>query len=91
MHSFPCVRNFIYTHGREQMIYSNKCAVPLLSDRVLKFGQVISSISQRSWRGAAKCNGLPRDGPGFDSRWVRCINRASRPSRGTVNGDAVSK
>ena len=31
-------------------------------------------------------NGLPRDGPGFDFRWVRCKKRASRPSLGTVNG-----
>ena len=21
------------------------------------------------------CNGLPRDGPGFDSRWERCKNQ----------------
>ena len=28
---------------------------------------------------------------GFDSRWERCIYRASRPSQGTVNGGAVSK
>ena len=26
-------------------------------------------------------NGLPRDGPGFDSRWERCIYRASRPCK----------
>ena len=32
-----------------------------------------------------KCNGLPRDGPGFDSRWEQCKNRASRPSQGAVN------
>ena len=48
-----------------------------------------------SWceAGAAQrlCNGLPCDGPGFDSRLERCINRASRHSQGTVNGDAVSK
>ena len=31
------------------------------------------------------------DGPGFDSRWERCIYRASRSSQGTVNGGAVSK
>ena len=31
------------------------------------------------------------NGPRFDSRWVRCINRASRPSQETVNGGAVSK
>ena len=37
------------------------------------------------------CNGLPRDGPGFDSRWEWCKNRASRPSQGTVNRGAVSK
>ena len=36
-------------------------------------------------------NGLPRDGPGFDSRWEWCIYRASRPSQGTINGGAVSK
>ena len=36
------------------------------------------------------CNGLTRDGPGFDSRWVLCKNRASRPSQWTVNGGAVS-
>ena len=33
-----------------------------------------------------KRNGLPRDGLGFDTRWERCIYRASRPSQGTVNG-----
>ena len=27
--------------------------------------------------------------PGFDSRWERCKNRASRPSQGTVNGGPV--
>ena len=27
----------------------------------------------------------------FDSRWERCIYRASRPSQGTVNWDAISK
>ena len=37
------------------------------------------------------CNGLPCDGPGFNSRSERCIYRASRPSEGTVNGGAVSK
>ena len=31
-------------------------------------------------------NGLPRDGPGFDSQWELCENRASCPSQGTVNG-----
>ena len=31
-------------------------------------------------------NGLPRDGPGFDSRWGPCKNRASSPLQGTVNG-----
>ena len=36
-------------------------------------------------------NGLPRNDPGFDSRWGRCKNRASRPSQGTVNGGDVSK
>ena len=41
-----------------------------------------------TWR---LCNGLPRNGPGFDSRWERCKNRASRPSQGQVNGGAVSK
>ena len=30
------------------------------------------------------------DDPGFNTWWVRCINRASRPSQGTVNGGAVS-
>ena len=30
------------------------------------------------------------DFPGFDSRWERCKNRASRPSQGTVNWSAVS-
>ena len=25
------------------------------------------------------CNGLPRDGQGFNSRWERCKNQASRP------------
>ena len=25
------------------------------------------------------CNGLPRNDLGFDSRWGRCTNRASRP------------
>ena len=28
---------------------------------------------------------------GFDSLWERCKNWASRPSQGTLNGDAVSK
>ena len=37
------------------------------------------------------CKRLPRNDPGFDSRWGRCKNRASRPSQGTVNGGAVSK
>ena len=37
------------------------------------------------------CNGLPRNDPWFDSRWVGCKNRASSPSQGTVNGSAVSK
>ena len=43
--------------------------------------------------GVAKrlCIGLPYDDPGFDYRWVRCNNRASRPSQGTMNGNAVSK
>ena len=36
------------------------------------------------------CNGLPRDGPGLNSRLEWCKNRASRPSQGTVNGGAVS-
>ena len=35
------------------------------------------------------CNGLPHDGPGFNSRLKQCKNRASRPSQGTVNGGAV--
>ena len=37
------------------------------------------------------CKGLPRNDPGFYSRWGRCKNRASCPSQGTVNGGAVSK
>ena len=37
------------------------------------------------------CNGLPRDGQGFNSRWERCKNQASRLSQGTVNGGAISK
>ena len=36
-------------------------------------------------------NGLPCDGPGFNSRSEWCIYRASRPSQGRVNGGAVSK
>ena len=36
-------------------------------------------------------NALPHNDPGFDSRWGRCKNQASRPSQGTVYGDAVSK
>ena len=36
-------------------------------------------------------NGVPRDGPRFDSRWELCKNLPSRPSQGTVNGGAVSK
>ena len=31
-------------------------------------------------------NGLPSDGLEFNSRWERCIYRASGPSQGTVNG-----
>ena len=37
------------------------------------------------------CNELPRNGPGFDSRSVRCKHRASCPSQGTGNGGASSK
>ena len=37
------------------------------------------------------CNGLPYDGPGFNSWWERCKNWASHPLQGTVNGGAVSK
>ena len=40
---------------------------------------------------ASRSSNEPRDGPGFDSQWVRCINQASRPSQGTVNGGAFSK
>ena len=36
-------------------------------------------------------NGLPCDGPGFNSRSERCIDRATRPSQGTLNVGAVSK
>ena len=42
--------------------------------------------------GSSRClvcgdhNGLPCDGPGFDSRLKRCKNRASRHSQGTLNG-----
>ena len=42
-------------------------------------------VAQR-WR-----NGLPRNDPGFDSRWERCIYWAARPSQGTVNGGAITK
>ena len=52
-------------------------------------------LKEQTHRGACVaqryCNGLPRDGPGFDSRWGRYIYRASRPSQGTVNGGVVSK
>ena len=41
-----------------------------------------------AWRSGSV---MPHDGPGFDFQWVRCIYRASRPSQGTVNRDAVSK
>ena len=37
------------------------------------------------------CNGLPRDGLGFDSWWEQCINQASCPWQGTVNRGGVSK
>ena len=47
-------------------------------------------LEELGWR-SGSVNGLPSDNPGFDSRWVRCINRASRPSQGTVNVGAVSK
>ena len=40
---------------------------------------------------SGKRNGLPRDGPGFNSRLERCIYQASRPLQGAVNGGAVSK
>ena len=43
-----------------------------------------------SLRGGAAVS-WQRDGPGFDSRWGRCIYQASRPSQGTVNGAVVSK
>ena len=45
----------------------------------------------RSWRGAAVVYWTATWRPGFDSRWVRCISRASRPSQGTVNRGAISK
>ena len=32
------------------------------------------------------CNGLPCDGPVFDSQWEESKNRVSRPSQETVNG-----
>ena len=41
--------------------------------------------------GAGMAAGLPRNGPGFDSLWVRCKNQASHPLQGTVNGGAISK
>ena len=37
------------------------------------------------------CNGLPQTSPGFESQWVRCKNRASRPLQWTVYGGVVSK
>ena len=45
----------------------------------------------RSGAGMVDGNGLPRDGPGFNSQSEQCKNRASRPTQGTVNGGAVSK
>ena len=54
-----------------------------------------NSIANRCWPiinpSSLSWNGLPCDGPGFNSRSERCIYRASRPSQGTVNGGAVSK
>ena len=52
-----------------------------------------SSFSHNNGAGVAQrlCNGLPCDDLGFDSRSERCINRASCPLQGTVNGGAVSK
>ena len=32
------------------------------------------------------CNGLPRDGLGFDSQWEWCINQVPCPLQGTVKG-----
>ena len=44
------------------------------------FSQSGACVAQR------RHNRLPRDGPGFDSRWERFIYRASHLSQGTVNG-----
>ena len=51
------------------------------------------SSSQGAGVAQRQSNGLPRNGPGFDSRLERCNYRASRPSHGSVNQEwgAVSK
>ena len=36
------------------------------------------------------CNDLPRNDPGFNSRWECCTKQASRPSQGTVNDLVVN-
>ena len=52
------------------------------------FIRIFSSVFSMNFL-LSRRNGLPRDSPGFDSRWERYIYRASRPSQGTVNGGAV--
>ena len=49
-----------------------------------------SNVRELAWHSiiVMDCHAKTR---GFDSRWVKCINRASCPLQGTVNGGAVSR
>ena len=52
--------------------------------------RLLHSTTELAWRSGSvmDCHATAR---GFNSRWERCIYRASHPSQGTVNGSAVSK
>ena len=59
---------------------------------IIPAGGTWAGIVELGWRSSSVMD-WHATARGFDSRWERCLYRASRPSQGTVNGGggAVSK
>ena len=78
-----CVSNNQTSVGLTKSRLLKYPSVTLTHTIVLWFAEYIGAGLVQRW-----CNGLSRDGQGFDSRWDQCKKRASRPLQGTVNGGA---
>ena len=85
-----CFSDMLYRELYKQLTRNRKTHESF--QKYIKFHILYTRIQNIHRVGVAQrlCNGLPRNDPGFDSRWGRCKNRASRPLQGTFIGGAIS-